>query len=235
MGAKIGDKFIIEIDRVYSANHGISTLYGIKGFHSLVFDEEGVRRLTSYVPPMVSFPKESDFFAALNEKYEQGIKDGADLAAMHGSDATSKQLEDSFWQGAKVGAKRAWEVARNIVAPDGMPMADIQQLFGCGTATDVIVETEAEDAIAKFSYYETEMQDKEIKVGDIVFDGESAGIVTKVQAVENRKYYHAVDKSGHAYYLADGKLKRCGENIDLNTMFEKIKDAEQNCKTEVEK
>ena len=42
--AKVGDKFIIEIDSKMTRNGG-RTLYGIKGFRSLVFDDEGIRRL----------------------------------------------------------------------------------------------------------------------------------------------------------------------------------------------
>lgn len=40
---KPGDKFIIEIDSVMANKNG--TLYGIKGFKSLVFDEYGLSQL----------------------------------------------------------------------------------------------------------------------------------------------------------------------------------------------
>ena len=42
--AKIGDKFIIEIESVMTNKNG--KLYGIKGFRTLVFDDEGLKRLT---------------------------------------------------------------------------------------------------------------------------------------------------------------------------------------------
>lgn len=41
--ANIGDKYVIEIDSKMTNKNG--TLYGIKGFKSLVFDEEGLRML----------------------------------------------------------------------------------------------------------------------------------------------------------------------------------------------
>lgn len=43
MAYKIGDKFAIEIDSVMTSKN--ETLYGIKGFKSLVFDEYGLEQL----------------------------------------------------------------------------------------------------------------------------------------------------------------------------------------------
>jgi hypothetical protein len=47
---KVGDKFIIEIDEIFE-NSGLpfgEKLYRAKGFKSLVFDDIGIRKLTSY-------------------------------------------------------------------------------------------------------------------------------------------------------------------------------------------
>lgn len=41
--ANIGDKYVIEIDSKMTNKNG--TLYGIKGFKSLVFDEDGLSKL----------------------------------------------------------------------------------------------------------------------------------------------------------------------------------------------
>ena len=61
--AKVGDKFIIEIESVYGKLNGNEfsedeeylrgnpRLYTIKGFNSLVFDEDGLNRLEKYEPP----------------------------------------------------------------------------------------------------------------------------------------------------------------------------------------
>ena len=43
MAYKTGDKFVIEIDSVMTNKNG--TLYGIKGFKSLVFDDYGLEQL----------------------------------------------------------------------------------------------------------------------------------------------------------------------------------------------
>lgn len=55
MAYKIGDKFVIEIDSVMTNKKG--TLYGIKGFKSLVFDEYGLEQLER-------IPKEDDCIKA---------------------------------------------------------------------------------------------------------------------------------------------------------------------------
>lgn len=59
--------------------------------------------------------------------YEKGVKDGADLAAMHGSDATSQNLEKSFWDGAETGANKIWEETRKILFV--LPYNDMLSLF----------------------------------------------------------------------------------------------------------
>lgn len=45
--AEIGDKFTIEIGSKFCNSEG-ETLYRIKGFNSLVFDENGIGKLTPY-------------------------------------------------------------------------------------------------------------------------------------------------------------------------------------------
>ena len=40
---RVGDKFLIEVEEVYESER--DELYRIKGFNSLVFDEQGIRKL----------------------------------------------------------------------------------------------------------------------------------------------------------------------------------------------
>lgn len=47
MANRIGEKFVIEIDRCFTDSYG-NKLYRIKGFSSLVFDENGITKLTPY-------------------------------------------------------------------------------------------------------------------------------------------------------------------------------------------
>ena len=60
--AKVGDKFIVEISEVLTSkgtymaygceeNEYEESLYRVKGFNSLVFDDNGLNRLEKYEPP----------------------------------------------------------------------------------------------------------------------------------------------------------------------------------------
>ena len=53
--AKVGDKFIIEIGEVFKGawtdNVYVENLYRVKGFNSLVFDDNGLNKLEKYEPP----------------------------------------------------------------------------------------------------------------------------------------------------------------------------------------
>lgn len=52
--AKVGDKFIIEIEEVFKATGTYmacgENLYRVKGFNSLVFDDNGLNKLEKYEP-----------------------------------------------------------------------------------------------------------------------------------------------------------------------------------------
>lgn len=58
--AKVGDKFIIEIGEVFKGawtdNVYVENLYRVKGFNSLVFDDNGLNRLEKYEPTHVAGP-----------------------------------------------------------------------------------------------------------------------------------------------------------------------------------
>ena len=46
---------------------------------------------------------------AIQDAYDRGIKDGAELAAMHGSDATSQELQEQYFKGMEEG----YQMGRN--------------------------------------------------------------------------------------------------------------------------
>lgn len=43
MIAKVGDKFVVEVEEIYTSKNGL--LYRMKGFNSLVFDDTGISKL----------------------------------------------------------------------------------------------------------------------------------------------------------------------------------------------
>ena len=54
--ANVGDKFVIEIDKVFTESNNGNKLYRIKGFNSLVFDENGIIRLEKFEPKIRIIP-----------------------------------------------------------------------------------------------------------------------------------------------------------------------------------
>lgn len=65
--AKVGDKFIVEIGEVFTAkgtymaygceeNEYEENLYRVKGFNSLVLDDDGLNKLEKYEPTHVAGP-----------------------------------------------------------------------------------------------------------------------------------------------------------------------------------
>lgn len=78
--AKVGDKFVIEIGEVFKAtgtymaygceeNEYEENLYRVKGFNSLVFDDNGLNRLEKYEPRAKEDFKFGDLVEILEGEY----------------------------------------------------------------------------------------------------------------------------------------------------------------------
>lgn len=113
--AKIGDRYVIEIDGVFSGRNIADItpkyLYHIKGFNSLVFDENGIKKLLKYEDC-----NEIDLAKARKQGYEEGFA------------AAEKKRSDTIHIGDEVeygidGAKgivlHIGEVLNQIIRHDG--------------------------------------------------------------------------------------------------------------------
>ena len=156
MNYKCGDKFIVEIGDILPL-YGSQLLYVVKGFNTIVFDDFGLNKLDRLEDATAkAYEKGSRDQHAKNaatitnlliekkQMYDRGVKDGAELAAMHGSDASGQQLEETYFDGMEAGAQKAWEAARKIFCL--YPVTDMIELFG----------REAVDEISLFEDYEPE-------------------------------------------------------------------------------
>lgn len=99
---KIGDKYIIEIDRCYSGE-----LYGVKGFRSPVFDQNGLDKLTPY--------DADEAYAAgytlAESRYREARDQVEQEAYQRGYDAGSHEATSLEYQ---QGLDDAWDAARYI-------------------------------------------------------------------------------------------------------------------------
>lgn len=76
---KKGDKFVIEIDRVFLDDAGDAVLYAIQGFDALVFDRYGLDRLSQLVNGVDKFSEHRGYGRGYSEGIEEGIKRGIEM------------------------------------------------------------------------------------------------------------------------------------------------------------
>lgn len=102
MGYKVGDKFIVEIDEVFKGRTTYGKddqgryehnerLYRMKGFNSLVFDENGLSKLEKYEESPFA---QEDCDRARQEGYEQGLHDTWEAARKIGD--ADRKLDKKF-------------------------------------------------------------------------------------------------------------------------------------------
>lgn len=76
---KKGDKFVIEIDRVFLDDARDTVLYAIQGFNALVFDRRGLDRLSRLVNGVDKFSEHRGYGRGYSEGIEEGIKRGVEM------------------------------------------------------------------------------------------------------------------------------------------------------------
>ena len=167
--------------------------------------------------------------------YDEGIKAGAELAAMHGSDATSQQLEKSFWEGVDVGAEKGWEAARMVILDEclgGIASDDVKRKIFDNAAPRFVLQTwKVKDVLEKIRFYQGLMEDKQIHVGDeVVFADDEPKILKGVVISENGKCLDVMWSDGvvgSGFY--PGELKKTGRSFpqiaDVRAALSDVKDA----------
>ena len=151
----MGKKYIIEIEEEplvrKSALHGETAVWRASGFNSLVFDNNGLDKLTPYT--------ESDTESIRKEAYEQGYTDGC---KKHEVELHAIAYTNGKQDGYQKGLNDAWDAARKIC---DMKWTKRNEVFGIDVYADIIALPVSE-CIEKIRQYEQEKE--EIKVGDEV-------------------------------------------------------------------
>lgn len=193
---KVGDKFVIEIERVsppVDINREKDALYRVKGFNTLVFDDYGLDKLQKYE----------------DSEYAEGVKEGLNSFDCEVKKAYDKGLQD------------AWELAKKI---NDMSISKMQEIFDI--SEDVIeVQWELfnsltpQQALAKIEAYE---ESKAIKVGDVVVCklDDIQGVVIDIISDEECYTYNengCVEEHKYNY------LKKTGRHIDIEHLLEQIR------------
>lgn len=138
---KVGDKFIVEIDRVLVPDYGLSAieadaselLYRIKGFKSLVFDEHGLNKLEKPLfGGVVDYQKAVDEISM--DSYKEGYDAGFDAGVEAGNlAATGEAYAQGLKDGYEKGESETWDWCGAYIPAkeDGgaIPVADMQRVF----------------------------------------------------------------------------------------------------------
>ena len=148
---------------------------------------------------------------------EDGVEEGAALAAMHGSDATSQELEKSYLEGVECGWKKglddALRAAREV---ERMKKEEFIECFGESCwSSGKIGEMAAETIIKKLNKYkEKKKVGAKIDLGDEVL---AENGVSKFYVTFKTDYEVAgVDSEGRTYsYIKEEVCGKTGKHVDV--------------------
>lgn len=197
-----GDKFVIEIEEKYNSQTTpfSEELYKIKGFNSLVFDDNGLNKIQK-INPQLEIEDIDDMLAEYDlkkESYEKGLND-------------------------------AWELTRKLfgyVEDGNYTTTDLCRIFGTNAHAD-IVSLDYQEVLAKMEDYKKKQE--EIKIGDIVFcfadqddnwreNEENYGVVTGIYDTN----YQVLMKNGDCCGFEKNVIEKTGKHIDIESVFKQI-------------
>ena len=181
-----GKKYVIELGDGFKLNG--KTLYPVKGFNSLVFDDFGLSKLPEF-----------DAEIERDKVYDTGFKDGSDHQYKIDSDTLTSLVNEQTkcYQNGYADGKMAYEddydrglsdmynAVCAILFPagkTGLSDNEINQIFGTRMITDIFEMYDAEDIIRMIKEYQ-----EEIRVGDevkVIRDG-IYGVVTNADYKDN--------------------------------------------------
>lgn len=211
----IGDKYIIEIDSHMTNKKG--DLYGVKGFRSLVFDQNGIEKLTPYDEESAyaeGYTNGESKFREVRDKVEQEAYQRGYDAGSH--EATSLEYQcglDDAWD-----ALRMWCKLSNGERIKIFGMKRTKQMVECfepSVVKRLIEEREAQE--------DTASDNNEIKIGDEIahYLQDRLVVVTGIEydrlygVIRNGMYKgltHSIDMTNHEWI-------KTGRHVDLTELF----------------
>ena len=140
----------------------------------------------------------------------------------------AESLSTYIEQARAEGQNEAWGLARKIlegVPNGGYSPKELAQIFGCEVSKPCIVGNTYHEAAAKVAEWEKakeEIEDEEIKDGDVlegIYDNEVKCIVTNL-CPDNMAYLVFDDGTAGVYELDN--LKKTGRHIDIDSFLKQI-------------
>lgn len=221
----MGNKYIIEIENDYRRTdpfnvEGPLRLYRVSGFNSLVFDEEGLKRLEKYDP---------------NEEYDRGFEWGYANAKTE-NELPSGAEACGYEKGYEKGLSDAWEAAKNLV--DDLYNPDVEQLeilekyrltvHWADSLHEMFFAKGPEYAIESLRLWKE--KNEEIRVGDEVIVNGLMGVVMKLDEKGNVDRYFTCDGKtfGNISGFQNNEVKKTGRHFpEVAELLEKMKEVEE--------
>lgn len=203
MAYKVGGKFIIEIGGKYIREDGYggfiteNPLYHVKGFDSLVFDENGLNKLKNY-------NEECDGVRRINDAdreycYQKGLNDA--------------------WEAAMkivLGKENG-----------GLLSKELRMIFGTDSWCSIFAKNTASEAIQKIKAYEEQKRaEEEIKVGDEV-ENVSGDRYVILYVYHNSKNELRAQGFGHNGTISQMELNRyakTGRHFDIEGILKAMRE-----------
>lgn len=156
-------KYIIDLEPLLQDSKAVTTLWIANGFRTLVFDQEGKRRLTPLSDDICIEQLRASCWMQRHDKemYVHGYSDGLDV--MKNTDGAEVYAE---------GLHDAWAVALKVVLPEkagGKYTSDeLREIFGVEFDYQCLQKYTPQEVIRKLSDYDEQKKktDQEIRVGD---------------------------------------------------------------------
>ena len=207
-------------------------LWRVKGFNSLVLDEEGLSRLEVLNSDYIN-----EHFGDLQDTvYQRGFEDGKKEA--ESSEAIERAKADAFNKGMlfkeekihdayKRGLDDAWECAKKLFST--MSETEIEKVFPTEWENGFygLMQMKPQYAIAKLKAYEEKQKaDDEIKVGDEVVWTEDENVVivvTSVYTADDMEWCDGVCKDGKVYSILMKNARKTGRRFDIQKILEEMR------------
>ena len=216
------NKYIIEIEEKPLCVFDKDTqtyfprLWRVKGFNSLVFDEEGLSRLEELNSDYIN----GHFGDLQDTAYKKGLHDG--------------ESKCGYCNEYQRGLDDAWKAAKKIFGYEidgGIPIDEVGRVFGYSEdatfcTADIFRHNTVQEAIEKLKAYEEKQKaDDKIEVGDEVNWLGDCFIVTRIFQPHNMKEQcDGIDDDGCVYHdvLMDD-LEKTGRHFDIASILEEMK------------
>lgn len=236
--AEVGDKYIIEIGDKYLSDNQKDTLYKAKNFNSLVFDQNGINKLTNLDVIKNDYVKQVDKFVEnanksldtkIQEAYKAGYAKGYEDCAKENNkaDKNEHEFED--------GLNAAWDIARKLsnlwMSEENENLIkelDIKVDWGNSVMYAATHQLTAQEALEKIMAIFNEKEEKKevINIGDeLVADGINPFIVTRIDCSnDGNPYYFGIETNSGTPVHGGMNYTKTGRSFpEVAQMFAKEK------------